>query len=286
MNAHGMPQGAFIRRRYAAGLTSPLLTGCTSDGQVASRLLLSYLAREIIACASPDSPSSPRNVRAAVGVMWALPPESPPPGAVTPLARKRLSYWHDGPRNDLLATVAIAFRAGDQETLWRSGLCLADGYDIGTVGEGDRVVTLLAESTEHAEELLKRLPGWSLLCAVPASRSVSVECFPVDPLDKHAITYAASRLPCLDADVLIFAGPEYPIALPGFSPQTFGLSRLIRGSCSSISPMTAMRRPKLPSRRSTWRAWLCAIASYSTPRAKRRPCLRRATTGPGSSVTT
>src|SRR5262249_3206692 len=90
--------------------------------------------------------------------------------------------------------------------------------------------TVLVESTEHAHELLRRLPGWEALDAVPtppgAGPASPVQRCKLRPLDRVVVTaLAAARLATLDADVLVRAGPECPLGqpeLPGFPPRSVG----------------------------------------------------------------
>jgi hypothetical protein len=160
----------------------------------------------------------PRGTPAAVSVLWCRPPWTPPVSDVTALERKRLLYWANDKRNDLLARVAAAIRAGDMKSVWEQGLLLGDGTEVG-VSEG-RVpsVTVLVESTEHGRELLRRMPGWRMLDAVPRpDGNPTPPADPFRPMDRTVLTYvAASRLAALDTHVLVSGGPEWPLALDAF----------------------------------------------------------------------
>jgi hypothetical protein len=164
----------------------------------------------------------PRGTEATVLVHWCMPPEFPSVRRLTALERKRRSCWRNGQRNDLIAVLAKAFRAGDQEQIWRHGLFLEEEQDVflGT----DRYVTILVESTEHGRELCRRLPGWKLWDVVPPQPNVekgSVDAQSVLELgipDRVVLTLAqASLMDTVYTDVLIVAsGQGWPDAVPGF----------------------------------------------------------------------
>jgi hypothetical protein len=166
----------------------------------------------------------PRGVEADVSVYWLEPPWAPPVGDVGALERKRLAYWKSDPRNDRVAAVARALRAGDDKALQGLGLLLPEDDHTGYLGPAGRAVTVLVESTEHGRELLRRLPGWRMRDAVP----VPPECRRpvVDPLgwwvlDRTILTLAAAApLSPVNTDVLVRAGPEGSLDLRGFPPRS------------------------------------------------------------------
>jgi hypothetical protein len=189
-----------------------------------ARLKLQALVGPLIHRA-PD----PRGAPAEVIVHWCQPPWAPPAGDVTPLGRKRAAYWGNASRNDLIATVARAFSACDEQALWRCGLLLAEG-GIRLISRPG--VTVLVESAEHARALLQRLPGWEVLDAVPPPPGGRPSCpihpFKLRPLDRLIVTaLAAARLEVVDTDLVLRAGPEPPLELPGFPPRSMGPRRLV-----------------------------------------------------------
>jgi hypothetical protein len=161
----------------------------------------------------------PRGVEAAVRVRWCRPPWGRPLGDVPALERKRRGYWHSEARNDLIAGVARALKAGDQAALWGYGLFL-DGDAAASAG--GRAVTILTESPRHGRELLRRLPGWYLWPLAPPPGPVA-EVIDDDPLrarvlDRVIVTWArADRLAVFDTDVVVRAdGQPWPLDLRGF----------------------------------------------------------------------
>lgn len=86
------------------------------------------------------------------------------PEATSPLKRKHDAVWDNTGRNELIATVA--------EKLARKPWKLIREYGINTaaVQLHDRVrqrVVVLVENVEHATRLLKLLPDWEVLHAIP-----------------------------------------------------------------------------------------------------------------------
>jgi hypothetical protein len=190
-----------------------------------ARLKLQALVGPVIH-RSPD----PRGDPAEVVVHWCQPPWAPPAGDVTALERKRRTFWLNDGRNDLIARVAAAFSTGERKQLWEAGLLLTDSGGITLTSRP--AVTVLVESAEHARALLRLLPGWELLDAVPtppgARPAFPREPFKLRPLDRTVVTsLAAARLTTLDADVLVRAGPECPLELPGFPPRSMGPRRVV-----------------------------------------------------------
>jgi hypothetical protein len=163
--------------------------------------------------------------KADVQVFWCVPPWSPPVHADSPLARKRAAYWHHDQRNQTLAELAVAFCEGREIVLGQHGLFVSPRQYYWADQTGRPSVTLLVESAEHGRVLLRYLPGWTLLDAVPApdgqaQESVVDDPFAVRRYDRKIITLVrASMLGALDTDVLIRAtGDQWPLALSSFPP--------------------------------------------------------------------
>jgi hypothetical protein len=193
--------------------------------------------------------ADPRGDPAEVVVHWCQPPWAPPAEGVTALERKRRTFWHSDDRNDLIARIAAAFSTGERKQLWEAGLLLADGGGITLTSRP--AVTVLVESTEHARELLRRLPGWELLDAVPtqpgARPAFPREPFKLRPLDRVVVTaLAAARLEVVDTDVLVRAGPECPLELAGFPPRSAGPRRVllvdVADDCDGLARAAVGRR--------------------------------------------
>jgi ribonuclease HI len=122
----------------------------------ASRLRLESLCGPVI-WRSPDPRGEPAGVRVEV----CDGPFVPRINSQGLLGRKRRAFWHNEPRNRMVAEIAAAFAAGDQQTLWQHGLGLEAGQEH-PAGQRARVAVLV-EGAEHGEALRKLLPGWSLL---------------------------------------------------------------------------------------------------------------------------
>lgn len=78
---------------------------------------------------------------------------------VSDFALKRDGIWHHKERNRQIARLATAFAAGDDEVLGRS---LHRFHAPRTAGLPLNVF-VLAENIEHALDLARKLPGWSIL---------------------------------------------------------------------------------------------------------------------------
>ena len=132
-------------------------------------------------------------------------------------------------RAALLRAAGRAFSETDEKALWGCGLLLAEG-GIRLISRPG--VTVLVESAEHARALLRRLPGWEVLDAVPtppgARPAFPKDPFRLRPLDRVIVTaLAAARLEVVDTDLVLRAGPEPPLELPGFPPRSMGPWRLV-----------------------------------------------------------
>jgi hypothetical protein len=207
-------------------LSQQRLYGFVRDGQTFStqeRLRLEGLFGPIM-----YRTHDPRGPKATVQVRWCVPPTSYRAGEPTALVKKRGSWWHNDRRNDLIARLAGALRAGDQEALWQCGLFLAEDEDV-LLTAHRRNVAILVESVEHGLELCRRLPGWRLWSAVPkvpqpGNQSADARSNGgISVLDRVILALVqASRLESVNTDVLIVAsGQGWPDALPGFPPRSW-----------------------------------------------------------------
>ena len=93
----------------------------------------------------------------------------PPPARVqlrkemTALERKRVLYWHNTPRNNCLADIADAWANSDIVSLWEYGLLLDQTeqfFEDRSVAQ--KGITIIVENTEHARELHRLLPDWTV----------------------------------------------------------------------------------------------------------------------------
>jgi hypothetical protein len=83
-------------------------------------------------------------------------------GAWSALKRKRRTLWHNAARNAQIARVARACLEEDVKALREMGVPLRKRKD----GVWSHHVAVLVENVEHAEELVRWLPGWEMLAAV------------------------------------------------------------------------------------------------------------------------
>jgi hypothetical protein len=81
------------------------------------------------------------------------------------LERKRRTLWSNLGRNKVIATVAQALTHGGFKELRRFGVPRWMRNRIRQFP--DRMIAVLVESTEHAQELAALLPGWMVRSAVP-----------------------------------------------------------------------------------------------------------------------
>jgi hypothetical protein len=132
------------------------------------------------------------------------------------LARKRELYWHNSARNPVIAALARAIAANDQEYL--QILRLPARYLPILRRRGGQRVAVLVESPEHGRELKSMLKDWPLL---------------IDQVDAHlrdrqksqssetvmvTTAYAARR--GLKVDVIIRAtGTEWGLCIKRFPPR-------------------------------------------------------------------
>lgn len=138
----------------------------------------------------------------------------PTPEKMDPLTRKRKETWHNERQNRLIAQSARAFHRRDLVSLMDLGLMTAPADEEWLEHGGEIKIQILVESTEHARELARKLPEWSVLSMATPIPARS----PEDHSRRNAIvtlTYAATH--GIAADVLIRgdAGTT-AMDLPGF----------------------------------------------------------------------
>jgi hypothetical protein len=130
------------------------------------------------------------------------------------------------------------------------------------------------ESTEHGRELLRRLPDWKLIDAVPRSGPGHRQQGPNDPLaglGQTIITLtAATKMPSLDTQVLIRAtGGEWPLDLQGFPPVQVNQARtgIILIDCADDGDDSTRHDSRCRLREYVERGWSSAGApAWLTPR--------------------
>jgi hypothetical protein len=161
----------------------------------------------------------PRGPTARVKVVLAEAPWTPVPPADDALDHKRKAVWHNQPRNEAVAGLAIALAAGRDDDLRQKGVLHFDARLPAPTVAGRRVVVLV-ESTEHGQALTEYLPGWRFFTAPTA---VGGERLPESGLPATCIItlMAATTLSHLPADLLVRAGGGRGLLdLPGFPPSS------------------------------------------------------------------
>ena len=176
------------------------------------RIRLEAMSGEVIYYLAPQ--------RAGVRVLWL-----PTPGckAVTEgcsaLAFKRWAYWRNSRRNDFIAAVAKAFVNGDNDRLRSYGVPFRNGKPVLRHAKHPRIVVLVA-STQQAQELAQRLPGWNVMDAVPKKSTEDDAAGGDTPSLGTIITETRASKDGLYADILIRAGGSSGIlCFKDFPPQ-------------------------------------------------------------------
>jgi hypothetical protein len=136
-----------------------------------------------------------------VHVLWLRTPSCPHIGNLPALEFKRQAYWRNTRRNDYITAVSRAFAAQDRAKLAKYGAPYPY-TPIAIDRPRDPLVVLLVESTEHGRELLRRLPGWMMVDAVPQK---SKQPSPAEDAAGNIMTLTAADKYGLRADVLICA---------------------------------------------------------------------------------
>jgi hypothetical protein len=84
------------------------------------------------------------------------------------LQRKRRMIWKNRARNRFISQIAMAALNGDLNQLRQYGVHV----DLAELGDDNRRVIVLVESTAHARELRSLLRGWPILCAAPTQLKI------------------------------------------------------------------------------------------------------------------
>jgi hypothetical protein len=140
--------------RHARRMKNSLRYGFTLPGKPNDKLA-GLMIRSVFGPPIQDEP----NPAPAVEVWFATTPLTPQPKYHDPLERKRRAIWHNAARNRALAEIASALVHHDLACLWQYGLLLNEDESW---FDGRHKVCLLVESLEHARELAKLLPEWTI----------------------------------------------------------------------------------------------------------------------------
>ncbi|HBO44377.1 MAG TPA: hypothetical protein DD670_10680 [Planctomycetaceae bacterium] len=133
------------------------------------------------------------------------------------LATKRQHIWRNAPRNDSITNIADAVVRADNQSLEQQGVPVdPEWFD----GEKRPTISILVESTEHAGELSKRLPGWRIKHDVPRDDFDADEStdFSVALGDLTITTVTRAHRCGIDTDIILRAdgGVEWPIGAERF----------------------------------------------------------------------
>jgi hypothetical protein len=158
---------------------------------------------------------------ATVQVLFVPSPASGIPTRGMYLAGKRLGIWCNDERNDVIAALATAIARGDTIALEQWGLRPASIAPHLPRGNERASIVILVESTEHAQQLLGRLPGWEIKAAVP--QNIGTKDAPSLPpvAGKSIVTVLYAEQHGIDADIVIRGdgGSQWPLSQVVLQPQ-------------------------------------------------------------------
>jgi hypothetical protein len=142
----------------------------------------------------PKRYSTPRR-RHKVLVAYAQAPQQDELPHADALERKCRRIWCSGVRNDRVASLASAIALGQIWKLERSGI---HSEVIQYLSRSNTSVVVLVENVVHAQELQRRLPGWTILAKEDSSPSAPSQ-------DGNIVTVAYADHYGLDAGFIILA---------------------------------------------------------------------------------
>lgn len=195
------------KRAYetAAQLKSELLY-CFSPGAFHADTLTQLRLEAICGSVIHDGATS----RAVVHVAMREAPSIQVPAKLPFLERKR-AIWHNDPRNDCIAEIALTTAQHDSKTFSLRGEVL-DSLWHQLAAYRNPAIAIVVESTAHGRELLRRLPDWTLHTAIPDGEGIYAD----ESCHRSIVTqmFAARGL---YADVVIRAsGTASPLIVRGF----------------------------------------------------------------------
>ena len=118
------------------------------------QLRLETLAGPVIY--STSSTKNPSRLTVNIALARYTSPSSRP---VDDIRNRKIRLWNDSDRNQAIADVANGLSDGVDEVLWEHGLFLTESLSRPPRSE----VSILVESIEHAQQLVKLLPGWTII---------------------------------------------------------------------------------------------------------------------------
>jgi hypothetical protein len=127
----------------------------------------------------------------------------------TALQHKKVAYWHNFPRNRLIAAIAKAAAANDRQVLQQAGF---RPEDLLALRDPPGAVVVLVESPAHGRRIQGLLAGWSLVSMAPVTGKETVN-VPMPAV----VTAANAATHGVPADVIIRAtGTEWPLRIKNF----------------------------------------------------------------------
>lgn len=171
-------------------------------------------------------PSDPYGAAAEVNVVFLAVPEIKASRKLTGLERKRKLIWHNTGRNHAVAGIAGAFERGDVADLEKYGAPASAITALGVQDQTHASVSVLVESTEHAQQLQTLLHDWHLAHVVPGPAREAVrftDCsFAVNHATISTMVYAEKH--GILSDVLIRAdgGEDWPLSADRFPWKATG----------------------------------------------------------------
>ena len=164
---------------------------------------------------------------------------------------RREALWADSHRNQAIAEVARAFKAGDESALWEHGMFLEGRPDWLTFSPPPGVLVVV-ESVAHGKRLARLLPGWSFIHGGHGQGTINHSHSSGWGVPQNLIvtTVAAEKCKQFNAQVLIMAtGGTWP-QIPKSVARTRGPRLLVDFSDESNPSLAAETRERLKTYRS------------------------------------
>ncbi len=191
------PEAAFSKQSYyrASFLEDQLLYCLTPPDYHSDR----YTQLRLESICGPEIWSEVEQLAAVHVAFITVPSSSVQTGSIA-LARKSQAIWDNVQRNDAIAELATAIVTGNAQTFSPRSENLTQ--QLSQLCPGWRTA-ILVESPEHGRQLIKRLPDWELITAIPG-RDGCVE-DASGPNHLEIVTEAIAAMDGIEADVIVVA---------------------------------------------------------------------------------